>query len=317
MAQIISILVPCYNEEETIHLLYKELCSVSDAMGGQYGVGFEFLLIDDGSSDRTLPILRELAGEDERVHYVSFSRNFGKEAAIFAGLKSCIGDYIVMLDADLQHPPSMLPQMYEGIINEGYDCVAAQRITRSKEPAIRSFFSRSFYQLSNRMSKTKMVDGATDFFMMTHQVLEAILEMPEYNRFFKGIHSWVGFNTKWLPYENVERVAGTTKWSFKGLLLYSMEGILSFSTVPLTGIFAFGIFLCLIAFVLFCVNVLKLIIYGDPIASFSTLLYAICFFSGIQLMFMGVLGQYIAKMHMEVKRRPIYIAKESKVGEKR
>jgi len=316
MAAVISLIIPCFNEEESLGLLYAELCNTSSSMEKQYGVGFEFLLVDDGSRDRTLPILRELAEKDSRVHYISFSRNFGKESAIYAGLNGCTGDYIAILDADLQHPPAMLHEMYEGIVNEHYDCVAARRTTRSGEPPIRSFFARNFYRIVNRMTNTKMVDGATDFAMMTRQVADAILNMPEYNRFSKGIFSWVGFETKWLPFPNVERAAGSTKWSFGKLFLYSVDGIVSFSTVPLAAASVLGILLCMISFIMICVVVLKTLLYGDPVAGFPTLICAICFIGGIQLLCMGIVGQYVAKMYMEVKRRPIYLEKESRLGNK-
>jgi glycosyltransferase involved in cell wall biosynthesis len=233
MTPVISLIIPCFNEEDSLKSLYPELCAISAAMEEKYGVDFEFLLVNDGSRDSTLPIMRELAQKDSRLHYISFSRNFGKESCIYAGLQNCMGDYAAVMDADLQHPPSMLPEMYEGIVNEGYDCVAARRVSRRGEPLLRSFFARSFYRVVNHISKIKMVDGATDFSMMTRQVIEAVLAMPEYNRFSKGIYSWVGFETKWLPYQNVERAAGKTKWSFWKLFLYSLDGIVSFSTAPL------------------------------------------------------------------------------------
>jgi glycosyltransferase involved in cell wall biosynthesis len=314
LTPVISLVIPCFNEEESLDLLYRELCAVSASMGEQYRVSFEFLLINDGSRDKTLHILRELAEKDDRFHYISFSRNFGKESCIYAGLQNCIGDYIAVLDADLQHPPSMLPQMYEGIINEGYDCVAARRISRQGEPAMRSFFARSFYRMVNRISKTKMVDGATDFSMMTRQVVEAILTMKEYNRFSKGIYSWVGFETKWLPYRNVERVAGSSKWSFWKLFLYSLDGIISFSTAPLTIATVMGVLLFLAAFVSFCVLLLKCLIYGSPFADFPVLTSIVCLIGGIQLLCIGILGQYLAKTYTEVKNRPIYLIKESRLG---
>ena len=313
---VISLIIPCFNEEDSLGPLYKELCVISSDMETRFGVDFEFLLINDGSSDRTLQILKEIAEKDSRLHYISFSRNFGKEASIYAGLQNCIGDYIAVLDADLQHPPLMLVQMYEGIVNEGFDCVAARRISRKGEPLIRSFFARSFYQLINHMSKTKLLDGATDFAMMTRQVAEAILTMPEYNRFSKGIYSWVGFQTKWLPYQNVERVAGTTKWSFWKLFLYSIDGIISFSTAPLAIASISGILLCLIAFIIICFVIVRTLLYGDPVAGFPTLICAILFTGGMQLFCMGILGQYLAKTYLEVKKRPVYLIKEKKLGER-
>jgi glucosyltransferase len=314
---IISLIVPCYNEEESLAPLYTELCAVSASMGERYGLEFEFLFINDGSRDQTLQITREMAEKDSRLHYISFSRNFGKEACIYAGLQNCIGDYIAVMDADLQHPPSMLAEMYEGIVNEGYDCVAARRSSRQGEPALRSFFARGFYRMVNRISKTKLAEGATDFSMMTRQVAEAVLTLSEYNRFSKGIYSWVGFRTKWLPYQNVERVAGSTKWSFWKLFLYSLDGILSFSTAPLAIASVSGIFLFLIAIIIICYVVIKTILYGDPVAGFPTLICAICFIGGIQLFCIGILGQYLAKTYLEVKKRPVYIVKESKLCDRK
>jgi glycosyltransferase involved in cell wall biosynthesis len=314
---VISLVIPCLNEEESLGLFYEEIRAVSGSMGEQYNVGFEFLLINDGSTDRTLPIIREMAKKDSRFQFISFSRNFGKEACIYAGLQNCTGDFIAIMDADLQDPPSMLPQMYEGIVNEGYDCVAARRSTRRGEPVIRSFFARSFYWIVNHLSKIKIVDGARDFSMMTRQVADAILTLPEYNRFSKGINSWVGFETKWLTYPNVERRAGYTKWSFGKLFLYAMDGIISFSTVPLIIVSISGILLCLFALIMVCYVVIKTLLYGDPVAGFPTLICVISLIGGIQLFCMGVLGQYLAKIFMEVKKRPIYLIKESKLGDKR
>jgi len=314
---VISLIIPCFNEEEALPPLYRELCAVSASMGERYGLEFEFLLINDGSLDETLPRIKELAEKDRRLHYVSFSRNFGKEACIYAGLQNCTGDYAAVMDADLQDPPSMLPEMYEGIVNEGYDCVAARRISRQGEPVLRSFFARGFYRIINRISKTKLADGARDFVMMTRQVVDAILTLPEYNRFSKGIYSWVGFKTKWLPYRNVERVAGSTKWSFWKLFLYSLDGIISFSTAPLAIASVSGILLCLIAVIIICYVVVKTLLYGDPVAGFPTLICAICFIGGAQLFCIGILGQYLAKTYLEVKKRPVYIIKESKLGDKK
>ena len=314
---IISLIIPCFNEEESLDPLYRELCVVSSSMEEQYGVGFEFLFVNDGSRDHTLPILRDMANKDKRVHYISFSRNFGKESAIYAGMQNCIGDYTAVLDADLQHPPSMLPLMYECIVNDGYDHVIAQRTSRDREMFINSFFARVFYRVINGLSKTKIPDGATDFSMMSRQVVEAILTMPEYHRFSKGIYSWVGFETKWLQYENVERVAGSTKWSFGKLFLYSLDGIISFSAMPLAIASVFGILLCAIAFISICYVVIKTIFYGDPVTGFPTLICAICFVGGVQLLGVGIIGQYIAKIYTEVKRRPIYLIKESQLGDGR
>ena len=313
---VISLIIPCFNEEESLAPLYRELCAVSASMGERHGLEFEFLLINDGSRDQTLQMLREMAEKDSRLHYISFSRNFGKEACLYAGLQNCTGDYIAVMDADLQHPPSMLAEMYEGIVNEGYDCVAARRSSRDGEPPLRSFFARGFYRMINRISKTKLIDGATDFSMMTRQLVEAILTLPEYNRYSKGIYSWVGFETKWLPYQNVERASGSSKWSFWKLFLYSLDGIISFSTAPLAIASVSGIFLFLIAIIIICYVVIKTLLYGDPVAGFPTLICAICFIGGIQLFCIGILGQYLAKTYLEVKKRPVYIVKESKLGDR-
>ena len=311
---IISLIIPCFNEEKAIEPLYRELCNVSDSMSSKYGVGFEFLLVNDGSTDRTLAMLRDLSQKDERVHYISFSRNFGKEASIYAGLQNCIGDYVAVMDADLQDPPALLAKMYEGIVNEGYDCVTARRVSRKGEPKIRSLFARAFYRIINKISKTKIAEGARDFSMMTRQVVQAILDMPEYNRFSKGINSWVGFETKWLTYENIERKSGSSKWSFGKLFIYAIDGIISFSTAPLLIASISGILLCLIALIIIVYVVIKTLLYGDPVAGFPTLICAICFIGGIQLLCTGILGQYLAKTYMEVKKRPVYLVKESKLA---
>lgn len=315
MALLISLIIPCYNEEESLQLLYDELCIVSDSMQSKYGVTFEIFLINDGSRDQTISILRELAKKDRRVHYLSFSRNFGKEACVYAGLQNCSGDYVAILDADMQDPPDLLPDMYNAIANEGYDCAAAQRISRKGEPPARSFLARFFYRVFNRMSKIKIPDGARDFAMMTRQVVDSILAMPEYNRFTKGIFSWVGFETKLLKYENVKRRAGHTKWPFGSLVVYAFDSIISFSTVPLILASVLGILLCLGALVYICVVAIKTLIFGDPVAGFPTLICVICFIGGIQLLCLGILGQYLAKTYLEVKKRPIYLIKESKLGD--
>ena len=313
MTPIISLVIPCYNEEESLLPLYDELCPVSSAMAEQYGVVFEFLFINDGSRDRTLLQLKEMAKIDSRIHYISFSRNFGKEACIYAGLQKCSGNYVAVMDADMQDPPSLLPRMYETIINNGFDCVTAQRTSRKGEPPIRSFLARGFYRIVNLVSKTKMTNGTRDFSMMTRQVVDSILAMPEYNRFSKGIYSWIGFETKLLTYDNVKRHNGKTKWSFKNLILYALDGIISFSTAPLIIASISGILLCLAAIVIIIIVVIKTLLYGDPVAGFPTLICTICFIGGIQLLCMGILGQYLAKTYLEVKKRPIYLVKESKL----
>lgn len=271
---------------------------------------FEFIFINDGSKDRTLELVKGLKLNDDRVHYVSFSRNFGKEAGIYAGLQAATGDYVSLLDADLQDPPSLVKEMYHTLKTEDYDCVATRRIDRKGEPPVRSFFAKQFYKLINKISDTEVVDGARDFRLMTRQMVDAILDMSEYNRFSKGIFGWVGFKTKWIAFENVERVAGETKWSFIGLFLYSLEGIIAFSTRPLLIASLFGILFCLIAFFMISVIIAKTLLWGDPVAGYPSLICAIFFMGGIQLFCLGILGQYLSKTYLETKKRPIYIIKE-------
>jgi len=311
------LIIPCYNEEESFGPLYEVLCGISEEMNQKYDIAFEFLMINDGSRDLTLDLIKKAAKSDARVKYISFSRNFGKEAAVYAGLRNCVGDYAVVMDADLQHPPDMLPMMYESLVNEGYDLATAYRENREGEPKIRSFFARSFYKFINRIGNVELTNGATDYSMMRRQVVDAILSMPEYNRFYKGIHSWVGFETKWLPYKNIERAHGTTTWSFFGLLKYSMEGILSFSTAPLVLASLMGILLFFISLIMVGVVIVRTILFGDPVAGFPTLISAICFIGGMQFFCIGILGQYLSKMYLEVKNRPVYLVKESKVGERK
>lgn len=307
---VITTVTPCYNEEEALPLFYKELCRVAEKMPE---VEFEFLFVDDGSKDKTLETLRELSQKDARVHYVSFSRNFGKEAGIYAGLQNASGDYVAILDADMQDPPSLLPETYRIVTEEEYDCVGTRRVTRKGEPPVRSAFARIFYRLMNRISKTEVVDGARDFQLMNRNVVEAILSVGEYNRFSKGIFGWVGFKKKWLEYENVERVAGETKWSFWSLFIYALDGIVAFSTAPLVISSVLGIVFCVIAFILILIVIIKTLIWGDPVAGYPSLLCIICFISGVQLLCMGILGQYLAKTYLETKKRPIYLVREKKL----
>lgn len=304
----ISAIVPCYNEEQALPYLYDELIKVADRMPE---VEFEFILVNDGSKDKTVEVMRDLRRKDQRIRYISFARNFGKEAAIYAGLKASTGNFVAMLDADLQDPPHLMLEMYQSLKNEDYDCVATRRMDRKGEPPIRSFFAKQFYKLINKISDTEIVDGARDFRLMTRQMVNAILELPEYNRFSKGIFGWVGFRTKWLAYENVERVAGETKWSFWGLFFYSLEGIIAFSTRPLYIASLFGILFFLISLVWIFYIVAKTLIWGDPVAGYPSLICAIFFIGGIQLLCLGILGQYLSKTYLETKRRPIYIAKET------
>lgn len=309
----LSLIIPCYNEEQALPFLYEELNKIAQKMNEQ---SFEFIFINDGSRDKTLDIVKSFQQKDNRVRYVSFSRNFGKEAAILAGLKASTGDYVAMIDADLQDPPMLLEEMYSSIKNEGYDCVATRRDDRKGEPIIRSFFARKFYQMMNKISDTKLVDGARDFRLMTRQMVNAIIDLPEYNRFSKGIFQWVGFDTKWISYENVERVAGETKWSFWGLFFYSLEGVIAFSTRPLAIASFFGILFCFISFIMICIIIAKTLIWEDPVAGYPSTICIIFFIGGIQLFCLGILGQYLSKTYLEAKRRPVYIIKETEENSK-
>lgn len=306
--QLLSVIVPCYNEEENIFDFYEELMN-NTAFFQKRELNVEILYIDDGSKDRTVEKVKELAAKDERVRLVSFSRNFGKEAAIYAGLQKAKGDYAVMMDCDLQDPPALLPEMFQ-YIDEGYDSVATRRVTRKGEPAIRSFFARMFYQIMNKISKTEIVDGARDYRLMTRQVVDAILAMTEYNRFTKGIFGWVGYETKWLEYENIERKKGETKWSFWKLFLYSIDGITAFSTVPLAIASIMGVLFCVFAFLLIIVTIVRKLLFGDPTSGWPSLVCIISLISGVQLFCLGIVGQYLSKTYMEVKKRPIYLVKE-------
>lgn len=309
---LISAIVPCFNEQEAIPFFYEEMLKTIDIFKEKYpDVIFEMLFIDDGSKDKTLEVIKSLRETDDRVHYVSFSRNFGKEAAIYAGLSHAKGDYAVIMDADLQDPPSLLPEMYAAIVEEGYDSAATRRVTRKGEPPIRSFFARCFYKLINRISKTDIVDGARDYRIMTRQMVDAIVGMSEYNRFTKGIFGWIGFNTKWIAYENVERVAGETKWSFWKLFKYSLEGIVGFSTAPLSIASMMGFVFTVFSFILIIIIIIRKLFMNDPSAyGWPSMVCIFCFIGGIQLFCMGILGQYLSKTYLETKNRPIYIAKE-------
>lgn len=308
---LVSIIVPCYNEEAALPFFLREIKKTEAELRTAYGCDFELLFVNDGSRDGTLSVLREFSRQESNVRYLSFSRNFGKEAAMYAGLQNAKGDYVAIMDADLQHPPAMLKEMYEGLLSREYDCVAARRETRAGEPPVRSFFARCFYKLINRISDTEIVDGACDFRMMTRQMVNAILSMGEYNRFSKGIFGWVGFRTRWLPYENVARVAGETKWSFWSLLLYSFQGIVGFSTVPLALASVLGVVLCVLSLLMVLYIVVKTLIFGDPVSGWPSLACMVMFMGGIQLFCMGILGQYLAKTYLETKRRPIYILAET------
>ncbi len=306
----ISVVVSCYNEEKALPLFYEEMERVRkrDFEGI---VEFEYIFVNDGSKDNTLKIIKELNQKDPKVRYISFSRNFGKEAAMYAGLEAAEGDYVTLMDADLQDPPALLKQMYDAIKNEGYDSVGTRRVTRKGEPPIRSFFARMFYKIINKMSNIEMVDGARDYRLMKRQVVDSIISLKEYNRYSKGLFSFVGFDTKWIEYENVERVAGETKWSFWKLFKYALEGITAFSTTPLIFSSIIGLIFCLVAFISIIFIIVKTLVYGDPTAGWPSMACIIVFVSGIQLFTIGIIGQYLSKTYLEVKKRPIYIIKET------
>ena len=304
----ISLIIPCYNEEESIVLLQKKLQEVA---AGLQEYEFEFLYVNDGSSDNTLSVIRKLAEEDNRIIYLSFSRNFGKEAAMYAGFCNAEGDYVAVMDADMQDPPELLPKMLRYLEQEDYDSVATRRVTRKGEPPIRSFFARMFYKIINKISDADIVDGARDFRLMKREMAEAIKLMGENNRFSKGIFGWIGFKTYWLPYENVERVAGETKWNFWKLFKYSIDGIINFSQMPLTLASWCGIGFTVLSFIMILVIILRKLIFGDPVAGWPSLVCVITFIGGIQLFCMGIIGQYLAKTYLEVKKRPHYIISET------
>ena len=309
--EVISIIIPCYNEEDSIPLIYNELKKVSNNM--KYD--FEFIFVNDGSIDNSLNVLKKLSAKDKQVKYIHFSRNFGKEAAMYAGLSKSKGDYVTIMDADLQDPPSLLPEMLRLIKEEGYDSVGTRRVSRKGEPKIRSFFARKFYKIINKLSKIEMVDGARDYRLMTRQMVNSILELKEYNRYSKGLFSFVGFNTYWLEYENVERVAGETKWSFWGLVKYAIEGIVAFSTLPLSIASLMGFIFCVVSFIVIIIIIIKTLIFGDPTSGWPSLVCIIFFVSGIQLFCLGIIGKYLSKTYLETKNRPIYIIKESNIND--
>lgn len=311
MERLLSIIVPCYNEAASLPYFFPAIRETADRLLEKYGLPSEFLFVDDGSRDGTLALLRQFAREDDRVRYISFSRNFGKEAAMFAGLEHARGSYAATMDADMQDPPSLLPEMYEAVRTGEYDSAATRRVTRAGEPPVRSFFARMFYRLINRISKTDIVDGARDFRLMNRAMIDAILSLGEYNRFSKGIYGWVGFRTKWIPYENIERVAGETKWSFWGLFLYSLEGILAFSTAPLAVSSVIGVLLCAAALIWLLYIVAVTLLYGTPTPGFPTLACLLLLLGGSLHLSLGIMGQYLARTYLETKRRPLYIVKET------
>lgn len=299
----LSLIVPCYNEQAALPIFYKETMEVLSKIGCEY----EILFVDDGSKDNTLQILKDFAKENSFVTYISFSRNFGKEAAMYAGFCNASGDYVAVMDADMQDPPSLLPQMLEILESGDYDSVATRRVNRLGEPPVRSVFAKAFYKIINKISDADIVDGARDFRLMKREMVEAIISMSEYNRFSKGIFGWIGFKTYWLPYENVERVAGKSKWSFWKLLKYSVNGIVNFSNVPLNIASWFGMIMTALSFLALIFIIVRQLIFGDPVAGWASTICTIIFVGGIQLFCIGIMGQYIAKIYMESKRRPHYI----------
>ena len=304
----ITVIVPCFNEQDALPIYYKEMCRVMHKMPA---VEIEMLFVDDGSTDKTLSVMKDLNSLDEKCKYLSFSRNFGKEAAIYAGLKNATGDYVAIMDVDLQDPPELLPQMYQ-ILKEGeYDNVATKRSTRKGEPVIRSFLSETFYKCINKISKTEIVSGARDYRLMNRRMVNAVLEMSEYNRFSKGIFEWVGCRTKWLEFENVARSAGETKWSMRKLFTYSLEGIMGFSVAPLSFASVIGLLFCVLSFLMVIVIVVRTLVWGDPVAGWPSLVCIVFMVGGVQLLCTGIVGQYLAKTYLETKHRPIYILKDS------
>lgn len=308
MKATVTLIVPCYNEEESLPIFYNAVCDVARQLPDY---ALSLLLVNDGSKDGTLQVMRELASRDERVQYLSFSRNFGKEAAMYAGFCNAKGDYVAVMDADMQDPPSLLPEMLQILETGEYDSVATRRVTRDGEPPIRSFFARMFYKLINRISEADIVDGARDFRLMKREMVDAIVSMCEYNRFSKGIFGWIGFKTKWLPYKNVERVAGETKWSFFKLFKYSLDGIVNFSQTPLSIASVSGLLLTGLAFIMILFVVIRRLIFGDPVAGWASTICVILFIGGVQLLCMGIMGQYLAKTYLEVKNRPHFIISET------
>lgn len=304
----ITVVVPCYNEEQSLHFFYEEMERVAAEMKENT---FEYLFVDDGSKDRTLECIRELKEKDEKVRYVSFSRNFGKEAAIYAGLFHASGDYVAIMDADLQDPPSLLPKMYRAVTEEGYDSAATRRVTRKGEPPIRSFFARRFYHIMNKISDVELMDGARDYRLMNRAYVDALLQMGEYNRFSKGLFGWVGFKTKWLEFENVERVAGETKWSFWKLFKYSLDGIVAFSSMPLYMASWLGAGMCGVSVLAILFIIVRQLVFGNSVAGWPSMVCIIILIGGLQLLSIGILGLYLSKTYLEVKHRPIFIAREA------
>ena len=305
----ISIVVPCYNEEESLPLFYKAVDKITDKMKKK--ATFEFVFVNDGSRDKTLEILRDLAKKDNRVRYISFSRNFGKEAAMFAGLENATGDYVTTMDADLQDPPELLEEMFDTLESGEYDCCATKSTSRNGYSFFRKLFTGWFYKIIGKLSKTEMVPGARDFRLMTRKMVDAVISMKEYNRYSKGLFSFVGFRTKWIEFENQERVAGTTKWNFWKLFTYAIDGIVGFSTQPLLIAAFLGVLFCLIAFIMIVVIIVKTLAFGDPVSGWPSLACIIFLVGGVNLFCTGIIGEYLAKVYLEVKERPIYIVAET------
>lgn len=310
----ISVVVPCYNEQGALPFYYDKM---KEVMALLPELSFEIIIVDDGSTDGTLETAKQLAKSDDRIRYISFSRNFGKEAAMYAGLKNALGKYTAIMDADLQDPPEMLPEMYRVMTEEGYDAVGTRRVTRKGEPPVRSFFARKFYKIMSRISKANMVDGARDYRLMNRKYVDALLSLGEYNRFSKGLFGWVGFKVKWLEFENVNRIAGETKWSFGQLFLYSLDGIVAFSNVPLymASIAGIGSFIAAIAAMIFII--VRRLVFGDPVAGWASTVVIILFIGGIQLLSIGILGLYLSKLYLEAKNRPIYLLDETNIKDAR
>ena len=315
----ITVVVPCYNEEESLPIFYEEMERVRkqdfNNSENEQEIEFEYIFVDDGSKDGTLNEMKQLSQKDSKVRYISFSRNFGKEAAILAGLDASTGDLVTLMDVDLQDPPSLLRKMYNIIKKEGYDCVATRRKNRKGEPPVRSFFARMFYKIINKMSDVEMVDGARDYRLMSRKVVDSIISMREYNRYSKGLFTFVGFKTKWISYENIERVAGKTKWSFWKLFKYALEGITAFSTAPLIFSSIIGLLFCLVAFLLIILIIVRTLVFGDPTSGWPSMVCIIFFVSGVQLFSLGIIGQYMSKSYLEIKHRPIYIIRETEKDE--
>ena len=309
--ELLSIIVPCYNEADTVEAFYRAASAVCAALGD---VAVEYIFVDDGSQDHTLDLVKALAKRDKAVRWLALSRNFGKEAALYAGLEHARGDYAAVMDADLQDPPELLPGLLEAVRGGEYDCAAVRRVDRKGEPPIRSWFARQFYKLINKMSRTEIVDGARDYRVMTRQMVDAVLRVNEYNRFSKGIFSWVGFRTKWVETENVKRAAGESKWSFFKLLIYALDGIIAFSTAPLAVASVLGLALCVVSFFAIIFVIVRQLLWGGSAFGWPSLVCIILFLAGVQLFCMGILGQYLAKTYLEVKDRPIYLLRESGGG---